>query len=191
VRPWFVRRIAVVGAESTGKSTLCARLREQFKTLVVPEWTRVLVETMPGGLSSDQIQLAARSQIASEDALANQLPDANAGIMLCDTELRTIWLWTQRLFDGDPPAWIREQIRKRPYDLYLLCAPDVPYVGLSEWDRPEDRRKFDHALRAELEGANVVEVAGTREERFQIAADAVISLFTPKRLLPERALYMT
>lgn len=190
VRPWFVRRIAVVGAESSGKSTLCARLRDQFKTLVVPEWTRVLVQSVPGGLSSDQIQLVARSQIASEDALANQLPDANAGIMLCDTELHTIYLWAKRLFEGEPPQWIRDAIGRRPYDLYLLCAPEIPYVGPPEWDRPADRRAFHDQLRSDLASSNVIAISGTREERFATAADAIIGLFTPRTLLSARGPYI-
>lgn len=190
VRPWFVRRIAVVGAESAGKTTLCARLREQFKTLVVPEWTRVLVQAVPGGLASDQIQLVARSQIASEDALANQLPDANAGILVCDTELHMIYLWAKRLFEGEPPSWIREAIGVRPYDLYLLCTPELPYVGPAEWDRPADRRAFHDQLRADLASSNVVEISGTREERFAAAADAIIGLFTPKTLMSARGPYI-
>ena len=186
VRPWFVRRIAVIGAESTGKTTLCARLREQFKSLVVPEWTRVL----GGELSSDLIQLVARSQIASEDALANQLPDANAGLLISDTDLYTVYAWSKRLFEGEPPGWIAEEIAKRPYDLYLLCAPDIPFVGRPEWDRPGERRKFHERLQAALRDQPHVELVGTREERYAAAADAIIPLFAPQHMLSARGLKM-
>lgn len=186
VRPWFVRRIAVVGAESTGKTTLCARLREEFKTLVVPEWTRVLVESGIAGMSSDLIQLIARSQIASEDAIANQLPDANAGVMFADTDLFTIYQWSKRLFEGEPPGWIAEQIALRPYDLYLLCAPDFPFVGAPAWDRPAERRAFHGRLRDALRDQPYVELTGSRDERFTTAADAIIGLFAPQKLLSAR-----
>ena len=191
VRPWFVRRVAVVGAESTGKSTLCARLREQFRMLVVPEWTRVLIESGPERLTSDQIQLVARSQIASEDALANQLHDANGGVLLCDTDLRTVALWSERLFEGGPPAWIAEQIDARPYDLYLQCGPDVPFVGAREWDRPADRLAFHDRLHGALRDQPVIELRGSRDERFKTAADAIIALFTPTTLLSARGARMT
>jgi HTH-type transcriptional regulator, transcriptional repressor of NAD biosynthesis genes len=186
VRPWFVRRIAVVGAESTGKTTLCARLREEFKTLVVPEWTRVLAESGIAGMSSDMIQLIARSQIASEDAIANQLPDANAGVMFADTDLFTIHQWSKRLFEGEPPGWIAEQIALRPYDLYLLCAPDFPFVGSPAWDRPVERRAFHGRLRDALYHQPHVELTGSRDERFTTAADAIIGLFAPAQLLSAR-----
>lgn len=190
VRPWFVRRVAVVGAESTGKSTLCARLKEQFGALVVPEWMRTIVEGgVEGGRGSVQsadIQLAARSQIASEDALAAQVVGNHAGVLICDTDLRTIQLWAQRLFHGEPPSWIREQIRVRPYDLYLLCAPDIPFKGRPERDLPTQRRAFHDTLVAELAGEHVVELSGSRDERFQVAADAIISLFGPTTTLLSR-----
>jgi NadR type nicotinamide-nucleotide adenylyltransferase len=188
VRPWFVRRIAVVGAESTGKSTLCARLREEFKTLVVPEWTRVLWESGIANMTSDKIQMIARSQIASEDALANQLPDANGGLLLCDTDLFTVYQWSKRLFEGEPPDWIHEQIAQRPYDLYLLCSPDIPFVGAPAWDRPAERRAFHDKFVNALQHQPHVVLTGSREERFVAAADAIVGLFSPKQMLSARGM---
>ncbi|MEO8700597.1 MAG: AAA family ATPase [Kofleriaceae bacterium] len=190
VRPWFVRRVAVVGAESTGKTTLCARLREQFKMLVVPEWTRVMVESGVGALSSDSIQLVARSQIASEDALANQLPDANGGILLCDTDLRTIIFWSQRLFEPDPPEWMRTLVHERIYDLNLICAPDIPFVGSPAWDQPEQRLALHEKFKFALREHPHVELRGTADERYQTACDAIIELFSPTRMLATRGRFM-
>lgn len=187
VRPWFVRRVAIVGAESTGKSTLAARLKEQFGALVVPEWMRTLVDGgVEGFVHSDDIQLAARSQIASEDALAAQVVGNNAGVLICDTDLRTIYLWAQRLFHGDPPRWLLEQIGVRPYDLYLLCSPDIPFKGKPERDLPVLRRRFHDDLVKSLAGEHVVELTGSRDERFQTAADAIIELFGPTKTLLSR-----
>lgn len=190
-RPYFVRRIAVVGAESTGKSTLCARLKEEFGALVVPEWTRVLVEGgVEGDLQGEHIQLAARSQIASEDALAAQVVGTNAGILLCDTELRTIGMWANRLFHQRPPTWINDQIVARPYDLHLLCAPDIPYKGPPERDLPKHRRDMHDTFVRLLAKEHVVELTGSRDERFKAAADAIISLFAPGTLLSKRGAVM-
>lgn len=187
VRPWFVRRVAVVGAESTGKSTLCARLKEEFSALVVPEWTRTLVEGgVEGGLTSDDLQLAARSQIASEDALAAQVVGSNAGVLICDTDLWTIELWARRLFHGDPPRWISEQLAVRPYDLYLLCEPDIPFKGAPERDLPAQRRAFHDSMKMALAKEHVVALSGSRDERFRLAADAIISLFGPTATLLSR-----
>ncbi len=187
VRPWFVRRIAVVGAESTGKSTLCARLKEEFSALVVPEWTRTLVEGgVEGGIASEDLQLAARSQIASEDALAAQVVGSNAGVLICDTNLLTIEMWARRLFHGEPPSWFREQIAVRPYDLHLLCAPDIPFKGAPDRDQPAERMAFHDRLKGALSKGHFVELRGSRDERFKLAADAIISLFGPTTTLLSR-----
>ncbi len=191
VRPWFVRRVAVVGAESTGKSTICARLKEEFGALVVPEWTRTLVEGgIEGGLSGEDLQLAARSQIASEDALAAQVVGNNAGVLICDTDLRTIKLWADRLFTTSPPSWIKDQIAVRPYDLYLLCSLDTPFKGAPERDLPEHRREFHGNLNLHLYGENVVGLEGSPDERFRTAADAIIALFSTTTLLSRRGQVM-
>ncbi|MDB4964057.1 MAG: cytidyltransferase-related domain protein [Myxococcales bacterium] len=187
-RPWFVRRVAVVGAESTGKSTLCAWLREHTGAAMVPEWTRTLVEAGRGTLRSEDVQLVARSQIASEDALARQ---GTGGVLVCDTDLHAVWLWARRLFDGQPPAWIRQEIDARPYDLYLHCAPDLPFVGARERDRPEARAAFDRELTRELEGKHVVAIRGTREQRFAAAAAALETLASPGTLLSARGVVLS
>jgi NadR type nicotinamide-nucleotide adenylyltransferase len=185
VRPWCVRRVAVVGAESTGKTTLCQRLGAELRAAVAPEWTRTLVDADPSAFTSEAIQLIARGQVAVEDALAAQAPEP---VLLCDTELRTVWLWSKRLFEGDPPDWIRTAIAARPYDLYLLCAPDIPFVGGATRDLPAERRAFHDDLARELAGANVVELTGSRDERFAAAMDAIVSLYSPQQLLSARGL---
>jgi NadR type nicotinamide-nucleotide adenylyltransferase len=182
-RPWLIRRIAVVGAESTGKSTLCARLRDELGALLVPEWTRTLIES--GGasaLDAELVQLVARSQIASEDALAAQASPGGSGILVCDTELHTLDLWMQRLYTNSAPAWISEQSRARTYDLYLLCAPDIPFIGAPARDQPEQRTRLHQRFVETLSGRNVVELTGSRDERFRAAADAIITLHAPSLL---------
>lgn len=191
-RAHLARRVAIVGAESTGKSTLAARLRDQFSATLVPEYLRALAAA-DGEITSGHVQLAARSQLASEDALVRQVAGGvGGGLLVCDTELRTVAMWSQRLFFGDQPAWIAEAAAARPYDLYLLCHPDLPYVGPPSHDHPADRRTFHDELAKALApmGDRVVHVVGERDERWRIACDAVIGLFSPTALLSARGLVM-
>jgi NadR type nicotinamide-nucleotide adenylyltransferase len=188
-RPWIVRRVAVVGAESSGKSTLCAQLRDKLGAMIVPEYLRTLAMTLDT-LDPQMIQMAARCQIASEDALASQVPGgAGGGLLVCDTELTTIDLWARRLFVSENyPTWIADTAKDRAYDLYLLCKPDLRFVGPPERDHPADRLAFHAELEKRLEGQPVVAIEGTREERLTAACDAVIALFSPTQLLGRRAL---
>jgi HTH-type transcriptional regulator, transcriptional repressor of NAD biosynthesis genes len=189
-RPWFVRRVAVVGAESTGKTTLCARLRAEMKLPVLPEQTRIVVEASGGEtMRAEDVQQLARMQIAAEDALARQ---ADGGVMVCDTDLLSLWLWTKRLYRNEPPEWITQALPDRDYDLYLLCLPDIPYVGPARRDTPRERTVFHDQLVAEIakRSPRVVERAGSREERFRTAADAIVDLYAPKQLRAARTSWL-
>jgi nicotinamide riboside kinase len=56
-----VRRIAVLGAESSGKSTLCQALAQRYDTLWVPEYLREFVDTQGRvPFESDQYGIARR-----------------------------------------------------------------------------------------------------------------------------------
>ncbi len=167
VRPWFVRRVAVIGAESTGKTTLCAALAEAYGTLYVPEYARTLAEARGGELDADDLQLAARGQIASEDALARLA----RRVLFCDTDARTLGAWSERLV-GEAPAWITAHADARPYDLVLVTPADVPFVGAAARDRPAERRAF-HARLRELARADAdVEVVELRGDRAAVLARA-------------------
>jgi NadR type nicotinamide-nucleotide adenylyltransferase len=74
VRPYFVKRVSIVGPESTGKTTLAQRLADRFDSVWVPEWARTLLERRRGSLDGFDWTEVVRGQIASEEALAR---DAN------------------------------------------------------------------------------------------------------------------
>jgi nicotinamide riboside kinase len=65
-----VLRIAILGAESSGKSTLAAALASHFDTVWVPEYLREFVETL-GRVPREEDQYGiARTQVEREDAAA-------------------------------------------------------------------------------------------------------------------------
>ncbi len=174
VRPWFVRRVAVIGAESTGKSTLCAQLAEHYQTLHVPEYARTLAEAGGGELDAEGLALAGRGQRAAEEALARR---ANR-VLICDTDARMAALWSERLY-GEAPAWLTEQA----YDLVLLTSLDEPFVGRADRDHPAARAAF-HAKLGERE---CVKLVGDRAARFAQATTAIDRLLARGGFLAARA----
>jgi NadR type nicotinamide-nucleotide adenylyltransferase len=175
-RPWFVRRVAVIGAEATGKSTLCAQLAEHFATLHVPEHARSLAEHL-GDLDGEALALAARGQLAAEDALARRAHR----VLFCDTDARTPAFWHERLY-GEAPAWMRVA---RAYDLVLVTSLDEPFAGRADRDRPAARRAFHATLRAAHPAA--IALAGGRGERLAQAIDAVDALLARGGFVAARA----
>jgi NadR type nicotinamide-nucleotide adenylyltransferase len=184
VRPAFVRRVALVGAESTGKSRLSAALAKTYQTLFVPEHARTVAESRGGTLDADGLALAVRGQIAAEEALAQQA----SRVLFCDTDVLSAVLWSERLFGSTPP-WARRKIDRRPYDLYLVNAPDLPFVGARERDQPEARRAFHDQLVAELTArqAPMVIVDGDGDRRAKVAGQAVDRLLAAGGFAAARA----
>jgi NadR type nicotinamide-nucleotide adenylyltransferase len=140
IRPYFVKRIAIVGPESAGKSTLAEKLGEHFNTTYVGEYGRSYLaeceRQMPGYIANNMnikdISTIARGQMASEYSLARQ---ANR-LLFCDTELRTTEYWSKFYFNGQCPQWVSKLAEERKYDLYLLVDPR----GVEQHYKPDAQR---------------------------------------------------
>jgi HTH-type transcriptional repressor of NAD biosynthesis genes len=173
VRPYFVKRVSIVGPESTGKTTLAQRLADRFDTVWVPEWARTLLERRGGSLDGLDWTEVVRGQIASEEALAR---DANR-VLICDTDPIVTPLWAETLL-GSCPHELRAAGLGRNYDLTLLCDADVPWVADPVRYQPGCGATFfarcEQALR-DTGRASVV-LRGGWEERESVAAGVVEQL---------------
>ena len=115
----MVYKVAVIGPESTGKSTLAKELAEQFGGIYIEEHARAYVEAKGRkDLTYDEVCEIAREQIKSI---------SKAGFYFFDTELIVTKVWLEYAF-GKVPQWLNEAIRDYPMDLYLLTYPDIPWV---------------------------------------------------------------
>lgn len=179
VRPYFARRVAVIGAESTGKTTLARQLAAHYQTAWVPEFAREYLDAKDAerplaALTLADIAEIARGQIRSEEQLARQ---ANR-VLICDTELLTTRLWSEHFF-GSCEDWICRAAAERRYDLYLLTDVDVAWVADPHRDAPQLREPFLNRLRRELQSRErpFVMISGTPDERRRRAIAAIDALF--------------
>jgi HTH-type transcriptional repressor of NAD biosynthesis genes len=177
VRAYFVVRVALVGAESTGKTTLARQLAAHYLTVWVPEYGRLYTEVMP---SPDGIAWAtpdflhiAEAQAQMEDMLARH---ANR-VLICDTDPFTTWLWHERYVRAEVPA-LRAIAARRRYHLTVLTADDIDWEDDGTRDRPEERTWFQKRFREELQafGRPFVLVEGSPERRFATATAAIDGL---------------
>lgn len=141
----FVERIAFVGAESTGKSTLATRLAERLGTLHAEEVGRTLWEERGGVLHEDDLLRIARTHVRNEDAAAGR---ADRRLFVDTTPLTTAIyaaLWHGRV---DPEL---DTLADRRYDRLFLCLPDFSLV--------QDGTRADETFRAAQHARTVSELA--------------------------------
>ena len=163
-------KIAVVGPESTGKSTMSAFLAEHYHTVWVPEYAREYCEKLTEPPSwQDEINMF-YGQLALEQ---EYLPKANK-ILICDTTFITVKIWSDQMFGGSPQE-VLDELPKRPYDLYLLLDIDLPWEDDPLRDFPDMREHFMGVWHKELQdlNANYVTISGIGHDRYGNAVKAI------------------
>jgi NadR type nicotinamide-nucleotide adenylyltransferase len=166
-------KIAVTGPESSGKSTLCAALAAHYHTSWVPEYARYFLTHLPREYEQADLLTIARRQMEWERRYARKAKD----VLFCDTELLVIKIWSEVKY-GRVDPWITAAYQRRKYPLFLLCTPDIPWIGdpLREHPNAADRAALYQRYRDELvvKGANFVVISGADQElRLQQAISAV------------------
>jgi len=176
VRPYYAKRVAVVGAESTGKTTLSRLLAGHFKTVWLPEYGREYMDKKNDYPEPGDMENIAREHIEREDALMRK---ANR-ILICDTDLMVTSVLSEYYF-GNCPDWILKASLERRYDLYLLTDTDIPWeADPFQREGPEVREMIHQRFLEELKKRDMpyVLVSGTVEKRKQTAIDAINRLFS-------------
>ncbi|PSK93863.1 AAA family ATPase [Taibaiella chishuiensis] len=168
-----LKRIVIIGPESTGKSTLTTGLAGYFHTAHVPEYARLYLEQLDRPYTAPDLEAIARGQIALEDKTAAA---AGGDLLFCDTDLQVVKVWSEDKYNHCP-AWILEAIAMRPYDLYLLTDIDMPWQDdpLREHPEPQMRAYFFHIYKdiVQQSGIPFVLVTGNEQQRLECAVAAI------------------
>ncbi|WP_426059377.1 AAA family ATPase [Hymenobacter sp. B1770] len=166
VPPTHVPRVVLLGAESSGKSTLCAALAEACNTAWVPEYGRTLHEQKSGNLDYEDLLYIARRHVELEDAAAAQ---ANQ-VLFCDTNAATTALYSYYYFHRcDPMLQAMAAVCGQRYAHTFVCAPTVPFEH-DNWRGPEALRSFQHGMilmQLEFYGIPYTLVEGTVSQRVE------------------------
>lgn len=166
-------KIAVVGPESTGKSTIAQAIARHFNTVCVPEFAREYCKNLHNEYTlQDEVNMY-YGQIALEDTL---IPLAHNNMLICDTTILTVKIWCDHLF-GDTPQEVKNEIQQRPYDLFLLMDIDLPWEEDPLRDFPEQREHFMEVWKQELNQLNAryAIISGLGAERFENVLKAIKS----------------
>ncbi|NBV30685.1 MAG: ATPase [Chitinophagaceae bacterium] len=180
----MLKKIVVIGPESTGKSTLCRQLAEHFETVWCPEYAREYLLTNGKDYSYTDLLAIAKGQIAGEENWAELLEKRAAPLLeqdydipyFIDTNMVVMKVWAEFVFNKCHP-YIEEQLAKRKYDHYFLCEPDLEWEKdeLREYPDLETREKLFFIYKNYLEQQSIpwTLIKGKNEDRIQSAIRTV------------------
>lgn len=166
----YIKKIAIVGPESTGKSTISAQLAGHYQTVWVPEYARGYCEKLTEPCTwQDEINMF-YGQLELEKEL---LPQANK-ILICDTTFITVKIWSDHMF-GKSPQEVLDALPNHSYDLYLLMDIDMPWEEDPLRDFPHLREHFMEVWHEELKSLNAsyAVISGSGEKRLLHAIEAI------------------
>jgi HTH-type transcriptional regulator, transcriptional repressor of NAD biosynthesis genes len=168
VRGFYAARVCVVGAESTGKTTLARDLARHFGTVWVPEYGREYSERKLAAEGHYQFRSEEFAHIAARQCELEEEAARRANkVLVCDTDAFTTAVWHRRYMGARSPEVEEMAARHRRPDLYLLTDINTPFVQDGTRDG-EHVREWMHEVFAEelrAQGRPYRRVSGTRGER--------------------------
>ena len=182
VRPFFVKKIVIVGTESCGKTTLTKFLAKAFNTSWAEEYGRNYVYEECGGnednlVYEDYIKIAMHQKKLEDDAIRH-----SNKVVFIDTEAIVTQFYC-KLYEGKEDPAIDEIIKRQNYDLWIYLNNDVEWVddGLRKNGSEEERNKGKEMLYGLLEKAgvleNIIQISGSYEQRLETAITTIKSKF--------------
>ncbi|MDP4292450.1 MAG: ATP-binding protein [Bacteroidota bacterium] len=168
----LLKRIAIIGPESTGKSTLAQQLADYYNTTWVPEYAREYLAKIDREYDYEDVLKIAQGQLGNENRLALFAEN----YLFVDTELIINKVWCEFKWHTCH-QWILDRLMDHHYDLYLLTYFDLPWQYDPLRENPHIREELFEIYRNQLEiyGANYRIVKGIGEERLLNARSLIES----------------
>ncbi|MEX0446368.1 multifunctional transcriptional regulator/nicotinamide-nucleotide adenylyltransferase/ribosylnicotinamide kinase NadR [Xenorhabdus sp. SGI246] len=156
VKPFFVRTVAILGGESSGKSTLVNKLANMFNTTSAWEYGREYVFSHLGGdemalqySDYDKIALGHAQYIDFSVKYANK-------VAFIDTDFVTTQAFCKR-YEGKEHPFVQAMVDEYRFDLVILLENNTPWVadGLRSLGNEQERKEFQQLLKSLLKKNNI------------------------------------
>lgn len=174
-KSYFLQKVVVLGAESTGTTTLAKDLAAHYHTVWAPEYGRLYYEgkIFSSNLSSwstDEFIHIAKSQNGLEEALRTK----SQHLLICDTDAFATTLWHER-YVGRKSKKLDQIVKKEKPLLYILTDVDIPFVQDGTRDGEHIRSWMHQRFLAELKknGFNYIIVSGDKKQRLSAAIKGI------------------
>lgn len=172
-RAELCRRVAIVGSESTGTTTLSQSLAKYFETAWVPEYGRTFTQAAPKRhvWTEEDFVVIANEQQRQEDIMARR----SGPVLICDTDALATGVWHERYLGSRSQA-VRDIAASRSYDYYFITNFEgVPWEDDGTRDGPNDRKWMHKRFIEEVSRSKIPYkvLTGDKEKVFHIAKDLI------------------
>lgn len=164
-RPYFLKKVVLLGTESTGKSTLAEKLAGYFNAGYVPEMAREIIEKTEDCRPEHLLEIADvhAKEILKRTEKADRL-------LFIDTDINITKSYSKYLFNKtiDIPDWIEAANKAH---LYLFLEDDSGFVQDGTRLPDEERKKLSLFHKEQLKETRIAyfSIHGSWNERFDSA----------------------
>ncbi len=148
-KEYFVKKVVILGTESTGKSTLCKALALYFNTEYVPEMARFIIEKTTDVLPEhlNEISILHAQTIIETIQIANK-------ILFIDTDVNITRSYSHFLFNKtlQVPNWVDSANKG---DLYFYISADNQYIQDGTRLAEKERNNLAKSHLRELKNQNI------------------------------------
>jgi NadR type nicotinamide-nucleotide adenylyltransferase len=165
-----MRRYAITGPESSGKTTLSQLLAEEFNGEWIPEFAREFLLERKGIYTQKDLDLIAEGQKQLWENVSNH------SLVFCDTEMIVMKVWSEFKF-GSCSEKIQDFVKEQQFEHYFLCRPDIVWEEDPLREHPEQRDELFEWYLRELKNYNLpfTIVEGSIIERLKICSELINS----------------
>lgn len=170
----MLKKIAIIGPESTGKSQLTEELAAFYNTVYAPEFARNYLAGLGRPYNENNLLFIAKKQLET----IHYFQEKAKGYLFIDTELIVIKVWSEFKYKTAHP-WIIDEIKKQSFDLYLLMDIDLKWEPDPLREHPHQRERLFKLYEKELEKRNLsfIKIGGLGKERTLNAIRAIDDFF--------------
>ena len=177
-KPYYAMRICIIGAESTGTTTLAKALAKEYKTSWVPEYGRSYYEAK---MYSEELENWSEKEFSHIAHMQNKIEDELAKtankILFCDTNSFTTLFWMERYMNQTSKR-VESFSKNRNYALYILTDIDIPFEQDGTRSDIKTREKMHKKMLKVLskQNLNYLVASGSIEDRLNLVKKEIAKL---------------
>jgi len=166
-------KIVFTGPECSGKTTLSRAIADKLKIPWVKEYAREYLTHINRPYYYDDLYQIAKGQVKLEQKCIHKHPEKK--IMICDTNLQVIKIWSQVKFKKCHP-FILNHLEKNSY--YILCSPDFEWKYDPFRENKNNRLELFNKYLFDLQKTknNFIIARGNLEERINLVISSILKL---------------